>query len=384
MNKTAIIFGAGKTGRGFAAHLAFLGDYEIVLIDRKNSLVDQLKKDLQYEIDVLGCVEKHCIVSISAAYHISDPSWFNCFNKASLVFTAVFGNNLKELGNFLTAAIKERYRSNNPQLLTVITCENFTNAAGYLKSSIETNLDEDEELWLNTKAGFSEAMIFRTCLDPLPGQPQTTVRAQNFFELPCDGDAIQQELNIPGLKPLHQFANQLRRKIYTYNCINAVICYLGAAKGYAQLCDATNDPEIHEIAQQAARETANAQIAEFGFDEAEQQEWTAAAFLKFADKNVPDPIERNAADPQRKLGRDDRLIGPALLAIKHGIYPYGLLKGIQACCSYYDPEKKERVTDRIAANGIDNVLEEVCGLLPGEELFTILKTAFNQSAAYEK
>lgn len=75
-------------------------------------------------------------------------------------------------------------------------------------------------------------------------------------------------------------------------------------------------------------ESCQAQIEEFGFDKNEQEEWMNAAFAKFRDKNIPDPIERNAADPVRKLARSDRLIGPALLAVKHGIDPTGLIEAI--------------------------------------------------------
>ncbi len=58
MNKTALIFGAGKTGRGFAAHLAFIGGYEIVLIDKNRQLVSDLKKTNQYDIEILDNKEK--------------------------------------------------------------------------------------------------------------------------------------------------------------------------------------------------------------------------------------------------------------------------------------------------------------------------------------
>lgn len=176
-----------------------------------------------------------------------------------------------------------------------------------------------------------------------------------------------------GLKPLNNFSNQLRRKIYTYNCINAVITYLGARKGYTQLYEAGNDQEILVTARKAANETCQAQVAEFGFDSKEQEEWMNAALAKFADKNVPDPIERNGADPERKLGRDDRLIGPALLALKHRIYPEGLLAGIMACFDYRDTNKDSTIADMIREKGADFVLKEICGLSPNEELFMLIK-----------
>lgn len=58
MNNTALIFGAGKTGRGFAAHLAFLGGYGVILIDKNRQLISDLKKANQYDIQVLDNEEK--------------------------------------------------------------------------------------------------------------------------------------------------------------------------------------------------------------------------------------------------------------------------------------------------------------------------------------
>ena len=143
--------------------------------------------------------------------------------------------------------------------------------------------------------------------------------------------------------------------------------------------EAGNDAAILETARKAATETCLAQIAEFGFNPKEQEEWMHAALAKFADKNIPDPIERNGADPERKLKRDDRLIGPALLAVKHHIYPEGLLAGIMACFDYRDANKTSAISDLILTKGPDFVLKEVCGLAENEELFMFIKTQIVKS-----
>jgi len=365
--------GAGKTGRGFAAHLAFLGGYNIILIDKNRQLVAELKKAGQYDIQILGNEEMSCPINISGVYHIDDVLWHHEFVNTSLVFTSVFGNNLEELSKDLAIAFQKRYTENPNQVLTIITCENLTNAAQFLKKMVIKNLSVEEEKWLSEKVGFSESIIFKTCLEASKDQSPLTIRAQNFFELPCDGDAIKEDIHVYGLKLLKNFKNQLRRKIYTYNCINAVITYLGAVRGYTQLHEAGNDAEILATARKAANETCNAQVAEFGFDRKEQEEWMNAAFVKFADRNIPDPIERNGADPERKLGRDDRVIGPALLALKHNIYPEGLLAGIIACFHYRDPNKDSTIADMIVDKGADFVLQEICGLSTDEELFMLIK-----------
>lgn len=373
MDNTALIFGAGKTGRGFAAHLAFLGGYRIVLIDKNKQLVKQLKDSMQYHIQVLGDEERTTTILLSGVYHIDDDSWHDELLSTHLVFTAVFGNNLEALAKDLAGAFRKRYKENPFQVLTVITCENITNAATFLKENVLEYLKGDEKEWLLEEVGFCESIVFRTCLDADIHQPPLTIRAQNFFELPCDGDAMKEELHVVGLKPVKNFQNQLRRKIYTYNCINAVIAYLGARKGYQHLNEAARDEMIEQVARSAAAESAQALVAEYGFESGEQQEWVRAALLKFADLEVPDPIDRNAVDPIRKLGRDDRLVGPALLALKHGIHPTGLLEGIVACMEYRDPVTNSSVLDLVKTDGIQNVLSNVCCLKSDEELFKLIE-----------
>lgn len=92
MNNTALIFGAGKTGRGFAAHLAFLSGYNVVLIDKNKQLVNSLRSAGYYHIQVLGDEEKSSTINFSNAYHIDDVNWYNELVTARVVFTAVFGN----------------------------------------------------------------------------------------------------------------------------------------------------------------------------------------------------------------------------------------------------------------------------------------------------
>lgn len=378
MDNTALIFGAGKTGRGFAAHLAFLGGYRIILIDKSKQLIADLRAAKQYDVQVLDAHEKSSTILLSGAYHIEDPAWHREFVTTHLVFTAVFGNNLEDLSAHLAKAFHKRRKRNAQQFLTVITCENLAGAASVLKQGMLKHLRPANQAWLSQVVGFSESIVFRTCLDAGENQPGLTIRTHNFFELPCNGDEVKEVLHVVGLKPLKNFDNQLRRKIYTYNCINAVIAYLGSKKGYTQLHEAGNDPEIIISARKAANESSRAQVAEFGFDEKEQEEWVAAAFKKFSDTNMPDPIERNAADPVRKLQRDDRLIGPALLAIKHGISPEGLVTGIMACLDYPDPKTDQKIIDLIKERGHDAVLKEVCGLSPEEELYALIKKQLEQ------
>ena len=91
---------------------------------------------------------------------------------------------------------------------------------------------------------------------------------------------------------------------------------------------------------------------------------------RFADTRMVDPCVRPCRQPMRKLSQGERFIEPALTALKHGIEPAGIVAGIRAVLDYDYAEDEQAVElqRRIAADGLPAVLEQVCGLQPGERL----------------
>ena len=88
-----------------------------------------------------------------------------------------------------------------------------------------------------------------------------------------------------------------------------------------------------------------------------------------------DFIERNARDPLRKLGPDDRLVGSARLVLEYGIKPDNLCIAIAAAI-YYKSENDEFARELVrirTEEGIDAVLENVCKLEPNGELGMLIK-----------
>src|ERR1700722_20179352 len=108
MAATALIFGAGKTGRRFVAHLAFLGGYELILIDKDPQLVNELRAAGQYDIRLLSEEKSICTIRPAGVFSIDDPSWLSYFVNTGLVFTAVFGNNLEALAASLAPGFEKR------------------------------------------------------------------------------------------------------------------------------------------------------------------------------------------------------------------------------------------------------------------------------------
>jgi mannitol-1-phosphate 5-dehydrogenase len=336
----AVIIGAGRTGRGLAGVLCQRSQLPFVLVDQDPRLVASLATAGEYAVHVLGAHPPEVLrLRPQACYHSSDPRWIEAAVSARVIMTSVFGNHLGELAGALAEIIRQRHQRHRGPL-DIITCENLTHAARVLRVAVERALAGSGVSLSACPVGFVEAMVLTTSLAAAPGADPLSVRTQNAFRLPCDGDAlIAGDPGINGLEPLAHFENQLRRKIYTYNGINAVISYLGAQRGHLELASATRDPEITPWAILAGQEASAALVAEYGFPVQEQERWQADALAKFADQDIPDPIARNAADPARKLSAEDRLVGPALLALSHRQTPRALVRGIIAAAHYRSTER---------------------------------------------
>jgi hypothetical protein len=154
------------------------------------------------------------------------------------------------------------------------------------------------------------------------------------------------------------------RKIYTYNMCHALLAYHGAFYSYELLIDCLADARLMAEARAALAEISQALELEYGFTAEEMAEWVDTVIEHTNNDVVRDTAARSAADPLRKLKRDDRLLGPALLCLKHGIQPQALIRAIGAAFHYRsesDPESTG-LQDLIQQNGIAQTAREVCGL----------------------
>lgn len=179
---------------------------------------------------------------------------------------------------------------------------------------------------------------------------------------------------VQGLKLIPEFTGFLERKFYTYNAANGTVSYLGALLGYKKIADAAHDERILKILDGVYQETARALSQKHHFPLEEQLAFTLTSKRKLQDYTIVDFIERNARDPLRKLGKDDRLVGSARLVQEYGIRPDNLCIAIAAAIYYVNPEDEfANELERLRKEGVDTVLEKVCGLEPDGELGMLVK-----------
>jgi len=323
----AVIFGAGKVGRGFLAQLLVRAGWRIHFVDPNPDLVSALAGG-SYSIINLATGE----VEVVSGYSISSDTWR--VDEADLILTSLGASHLDSwaegLASVLTGCGEDGRSSGYARSIDIILAENHPAPATLVRSHISSG-----------RIGIAQAQVLRSCIEPRPEQVgefgQLTVQVQDHWSLPLDGAAlVRPELvaSVPGFDLRPDFVTELTRKLYTYNSINAVVSYIGHKRGYEMLAEAANDAEIAAIASAAGAEASAALVTAYGFTAGEQAEWVERALAKYQDHRILDPLERQCRDPVRKLGKDDRLFGPISLCIEHGLPFENLLLGVKAALAY--------------------------------------------------
>ena len=373
-----VILGAGKIARGFVGHLLYLSNIPFTFVEKFDGLVDLINERGRYTVNILGNPEKNCVVTGARAIRFSDiEAVSDAIADADVVFTSVGGKNLGDLVPLLTKGIEKKSKVGGN--LNVITCENWKLPATILRNGVEESICEEAKTYLAEHVGMTEAVIMRSGIESskeLLAQDPLIVNVQDFWEFPVDASRIVGELPpILGLKLIPEFTGFLERKFYTYNAANGTTSFIGALLGHEKIADAAHDERILKILDGVYQETAQALSKKHNFPLDEQLAFTLTSKRKLQDYTIVDFIERNARDPIRKLGKDDRLVGSARLVMEYGIRPDNLAFAIAAAMYYVSPgdEFAEKLVKMREEEGIDAILEKVCEQDPNGELGMLVK-----------
>ena len=325
----AVIFGGGKVGRGFLAQLLSRSGWTFTLVEAHQETVNTLQKHGGWHTFNLATQETEWIEP-QGVFHTSQDLE-TILDHADLILTSIGASHLQFWAQEIRNSLCKRLEKGD---LDLILAENHPRPAFAVRQALLQNASEEQEELIERRLGIAQAQVLRSCIEPLQTQHPLTVQIQDHWTLPLDGDALKTDFSIQGFEKMPHFERELTRKLFTYNCVNAMVCYLGHLAGYEWLADAANDPRISAMALQAGQESSAALVAAYGFEPSEQKEWCERALAKYQDRTIRDPIERNARDPVRKLGRFERLIGPINLCKEHDLPHESLLVGVAAALQY--------------------------------------------------
>ncbi len=375
--KRGVIWGAGKIGRGFVADFFFEAGYEIVFIDASMDLVNQMRQADFYTLVKANNSgsRKDTIIKDFSVLHISEKNKISdLVCSTDLICIAVYPDCLPVIANQLAPIILRRMEKYPGSHLNIILCTNLLGAANKFRNLLENELPSDVVRGSFQKyIGIIDSIVIRLVATP-PKQfherEPLLIWTNGVADFPVDRLGFVGDVPIvPNIRPILNMHAEQTRKLYTYNMLHAVLSYFGYWRGYRLIVECMQDPELLAMGEKALNESSLALRAEFGFGKQEMDDWLQNVITQTNDPILSDTVQRYASDPERKLRRDDRLIGPTLLSRKHGIEPVHLIDTIAAALIFDDPgdQSSVKIQNTISSIGIVSAIHKLCELNKDEE-----------------
>lgn len=368
----AVHFGAGNIGRGFVGLLLHEAGYEVVFADVNAELIDALAAADSYEVHLVGEEsETKTVTGFRAINSATDEEALVAeIASADVVTTAVGPRILRFVAPVIARGLAAR--PDDAPRLAVMACENAIGASDLLAAELMDGLPDDgtrEEL--AAKAVFANTAVDRIVPAQAP-DAGIDVTVETFYEWVVDRSPFGgHEPVIPGAHFVDSLGPYIERKLFTVNTGHATVAYTGFLRGATTISEAIGIPEVRDAAEAALRETSAALTAKHGLPEEELAAYRTKILGRFANPYLVDEVTRVGREPIRKLGRNDRFIGPASDYAQYvGGIPEALISAVGAALRFDVPEdtqslELQRLLDEADASAI---VEEVMGVAAGEPL----------------
>lgn len=331
MNEKAVIIGAGNSGRGFIARLLCENGVNLCFVDRDEQLIGKMNTEGRFSI-LAGENKKETVIDGYQAYAVSDQRALEAAKEADLIFVCVGSQNLPNLKSFFVSLSSLR----KAEQCKVIVCENGISPKQILRDALIGTPAE--------KMNITQGIIFCTSIPRKKGE--LDIISEEYPELPLDFDEGLFRVKLEHFPMIQGFDILMKRKLYTYNCLSACIAYMGYLKGYTDYGEAGRDAGIADFYREIQGKLDAAVCRETGVSMEEQQIFSERAVKKFTSRVITDTIAKNARAAVRKIGPEERIMGPLKLFLKNNIDPAPLCRVLAAALYYLKHEEKMEFKDK--------------------------------------
>ena len=380
--KRALQFGAGNIGRGFLGQLYYESGYAATFVDVLDDVVDALNARGEYPLRIVDAEPQTLRIENVSALHAADvDAVARAMAEADLGATAVGVNVLPKVAPLIARGIETRFGDPSAPPLNFVVCENLIGAGPFLREKVRAHLEPEFHGFLDDKVGFVEASIGR--MVPIMTEKERAedpllICVEAYCELPVDKEAFKGAIpELKNLLPKADFGAYVERKLFVHNLSHATAAYLGYLRGHEYIWQAMDDEKAVTGMNAATGESCAALARKWGHDIKDLEAHAADLARRYRNKALGDQVRRIAADPVRKLGPNDRLIGAGRMCIEQGIAPEHIAFAAAAAMRYDHPADgaAERLQAVRTNGGIEAVLREICALEPESELARLIREA---------
>jgi mannitol-1-phosphate 5-dehydrogenase len=354
-----VIIGSGRIGCGYLASMFSEAGWEVVLAARTADTAAGIRAGgFTVRITGNGGVRRVSAVGVT----VGTEAFERAVRDADLVATAVGAGAVAELAPHLARALAARPAGRR---IDVWAVEN-ADLGPQLETAVRrTVLEEALEL---PRVGFAGAIAFAAVSH---GDWKRSPRPQFVSDtgrwLLVDEQRLVCPLpRLPRVGATRRYHEHLRAKRLVFSAGHALCAYLGARRGHRWVHEATADPLLRPLVEQAVRAARGALVRAYPqAGGAGVESPVAWALRRYANPELKDPVRRVARDPLRKLGPHGPLVGAArLVEAVTGRIPPGLAAGIAAALLYRDPTDAQAVEleQMLWRDGVAATLSQVCAI----------------------
>ena len=373
------LIGAGKLGKGYIADLFGQAGYEVIFLVRRQQQAENLRAQGKYTVyvsheDGSGISQKE--ISGFTAWCSEGAEREQCLEvltQVPLASVQIYDDGFADAGKLLGEAIARRAELENPGTLDILLVVNYAAPDKIFAKYIEEQLHTDRQrAYFHEQVGLVKTLAFRGGFTPTEEQlarDPEAVCASDYPELPVDQDAFRGGIpqDVPELLPLDKMDARLKAKLWTANMQGGAIGSMGKARGYHLYNEAQRDTEIKVFGERCYAEAIFGICGLFGMSEEDLQKGIrkkAKLVPGATERKTTDSIDRQMFGLSRKLGREERLIGPAMACLQSGKLPFFLAKAAAYAFDFNNPNdpKSVEVIDFVQEHGIQKAVEKYCGL----------------------
>jgi len=318
--------GAGKIGRSFIGPLFARAGYRIVFVDNNERLVARLNHAKAYNVITQfgdGTRTTHEVGNVSGIHTADREAVVEAISEASIVCTAVGANHLHHVWPLLAAGLLARvHRGAGP--LDILFAENARRISRQAAAALTPLLPAGFPLndccgLVDTSIGkmvphMTDADLRRDPLQLIAEPYNTLIVDRCGFRAP-----IPRCRDLLAVDPIDAYVD---RKLYLHNLGHAATAYLAhrVDPSLSYVWEAVADARIGPLVRDAMAESAEALLATYPnvFTASDLRSHIEELFERFANRALGDTLQRVGCDLARKLHRDERVVGPMLLAARHG------------------------------------------------------------------
>lgn len=377
--ETFVQIGGGNIGRSFVGQLFARAGFEVVFVDVVDQVINALNEHHRYRVEIKDRQPETIWVGNVRGVNGKDvPAAARELADCRCAGTAVGPKALPFIYPTIAEGLKLRHAEGKGPL-DIVICENMREAAAAMRAGLAQYLPPDFPL--DDMVGLVETSIGK--MVPIMSeadraQDPLLVFAEAYNNLICDANAFKNPVpDVPGLDPKQNMKAYVDRKSFIHNFGHALCAYLGYLEDptLTTTWQAVEHPVIGPAVRAGMWESARALIRVYPqeFNEQNQGEHIEDLISRFGNKALGDTLHRVGRDLQRKLSREDRVIGPLLMDLQQGVEPQVTALCAAAGMHFRAPDEHgqlfppdQQFLDEIVPQGLDVVLRDTCGLEPAQ------------------